>query len=201
MDYFRIVAGVGLTILILAAMMPWFTVTFLDQFNISLADLYRLILSSTGRTQPPAGITPNSLTEGTAGIGLSLTLITYPVSLILGVAAIVKRKITPFAGIVGIFSGAFWMLGVDSLKSAAAKEGLKTISLGGMITAEASSVINVGHGAYVAIIGGVIILVSYFITGSHTPNSTIRKRLHLVLSMVKNTNPDASLNRKLPLGS
>lgn len=163
MKYFRLVAGVGLLIVVLALVMPWLTITFLGQFNITLADIYRFI--SSGQSTAPSDSPQSSITESMAGvIGILITILAYPISIVLGTASLATRKATPFAGIAGIISGVSWILGVESLKAVMVREASQAGGFGGMMAATISSIVTIGYGTYIAIIGGIVIFIAYFIT-------------------------------------
>ena len=174
MKYFRLVAAIGLGILVFTILMPWITVTFLGQFNISLLNLYNVVFNSF--FSPSPSITPSSpqsiISESMIGIlGILITILVYPISLILGVVSLAKKKVTLFAGVAGIISGVSWIVGVESLKTEVTQEASQSAGgLGGLIAQAASSMVTVGYGTYIAILGGVVILVAYFVKGESHEN-------------------------------
>jgi hypothetical protein len=166
--YFSIVAGIGLLIMVLALTMPWLTITFLGQFSISLADVYRLIFSAQLQTAPKG--TLGDVTGFMPSItAIFITLVAYPASVILGLASMVTRKAAPFAGIVGIASGVSWIFGVNSLKVTLVQRAAESGGFGDIIAGLAATLVRVDYGAYAVIIGGIVILLAYFVKG---PTST-----------------------------
>jgi hypothetical protein len=83
-------------------------------------------------------------------IGILLTIILYPVAVILGFVSILKRKVAMVAGIVGLIC---W---IGTL----------------VYLAQANAVSLAGVGIYVGIAGAVIMAIAYFIKASLPPTQT-----------------------------
>jgi len=130
MDYWKIVALVGTIIFLVSGFLPMISAS---EFSFSLFNLY------TGSVTIDAGV-----------IGILLTIILYPVAVILGFVSILKRKVAMVAGIVGLIC---WIGTLAYL-------------------AQANAVSHAGVGIYVGIAGAVIIAVAYFLKVSLPPTQT-----------------------------
>jgi hypothetical protein len=130
MDYWKIVALVGTIIFLVSGFLPMISAS---EFSFSLFNLY------TGSVTIEAGV-----------IGILLTIILYPVAVILGFVSILKRKVAMVAGIVGLIC---WIGTLTYL-------------------AQANAVSHAGVGIYVGIAGAVIITIAYFLKASLLPTQT-----------------------------
>ena len=130
MDYGKIVALVGTIIFLVSGFLPMISAS---EFIFSLFNLY------TGSVTIDAGV-----------IGILLTIILYPVAVILGFVSILKRKVSMVAGIVGLIC---WIGTLAYL-------------------AQANAVSHAGVGIYVGIAGAVIITIAYFLKASLPPTQT-----------------------------
>ena len=130
MDYWKIVALVGTIIFLVSGFLPMISAS---EFSFSLFNLY------TGSVTIDAGV-----------IGILLTIILYPVAVILGFVSILKRKVSMVAGIVGLIC---WIGTLAYL-------------------AQANAVSHAGVGIYVGIAGAVIITIAYFLKASLLPTQT-----------------------------
>ena len=130
MDYWKIVALVGTIIFLVSGFLPMISAS---EFSFSLFNLY------TGSVTIDAGV-----------IGILLTIILYPVAVILGFVSILKRKVSMVAGIVGLIC---WIGTLAYL-------------------AQANAVSHAGVGIYVGIAGAVIITIAYFLKASLPPTQT-----------------------------
>lgn len=130
MDYWKIVALVGTIIFLVSGFLPMISAS---EFSFSLFNLY------TGSVTIDAGV-----------IGILLTIILYPVAVILGFVSILKRKVAMVAGIVGLIC---WIGTLAYL-------------------AQANAVSHAGVGIYVGIAGAVIITIAYFLKTSLLPTQT-----------------------------
>jgi hypothetical protein len=129
-DYWKIVALVGTIIFLVSGFLPMISAS---EFSFSLFNLY------TGSVTIDAGV-----------IGILLTIILYPVAVILGFVSILKRKVAMVAGIVGLIC---WIGTLAYL-------------------AQANAVSHAGVGIYVGIAGAVIITIAYFLKASLLPTQT-----------------------------
>ncbi len=130
MDYWKIVALVGTIIFLVSGFLPMVSTS---EFSFSLFNLY------TGKVTIDAGV-----------IGILLTIILYPVAVILGFVSILKRKVAMVAGIVGLIC---WIGTLAYL-------------------AQANAVSHAGVGIYVGITGAVIMAIAYFLKASLPPTQT-----------------------------
>lgn len=164
MKIFRIVAGIGFLILLLALTMPWLTINFMGQFNFSLADIYSAIFrgssSSSQSVQAPSQITSQYLPSIGAMVA---TILLYPLAIVLAALGMLSRKVSLVSGILGILLGFLWIFGVDSLKSLLVQEAARQGGLFGQLIGGAiASLISVGYGVYAAIVGGVVLVLAFF---------------------------------------
>ncbi|MEM3871735.1 MAG: hypothetical protein QXE05_04190 [Nitrososphaeria archaeon] len=158
----NIITGIGCLILILALPMPWLTVG--GQFNFSLADVYAQILQGS----PLASQLSRMLLEINNPYLPSIetivaTLILYPIAIVLAALSIWFKKLSYAAGVLSILAGLLWIFGIIYLKNLLIQEGAKT----GEILAPLSirsvvQFINVGYGAYVAVVCGVILILAFY---------------------------------------
>lgn len=130
MDYWKIVTLVGTIIFLVSGFLPMFSTS---EFSFSLFNLY------TGSVTIDAGV-----------IGILLTIILYPVAVILGFVSILKRKVAMIAGIVGLIC---WFGTLAYLAQ------FNVVSLAGV-------------GIYVGIAGAVIMAIAYFVKASLPPTQT-----------------------------
>ena len=136
MEKFQITAIIGTIIFLIAGALPILSV--FGFFSFSLFDLYNAVFSATG-----AGAGGVSITTGS--VGLMLTLILYPITIILGFVSVVKHKLSIIAGILGIICWIGAILAVNEL-----------IAIGG-------GLVQYGYGIWVGFIGAIILLITYFI--------------------------------------
>jgi len=130
MDYWKIVALVGTIIFLVSGFLPMFSTS---EFSFSLFNFYR------GSVTIDAGV-----------IGILLTIILYPVAVILGFVSILKRKVAMVAGIVGLIC---WFGTLAYLVQ------FNVVSLA-------------GAGIYVGIVGAVIMAIAYFVKAPLPPAQT-----------------------------
>ena len=130
MDYGKIVALVGTIIFLVSGFLPMISAS---EFIFSLFNLY------TGKVTIDAGV-----------IGILLTIILYPVAVILGFVSVLKRKVAMVAGIVGLIC---WIGTLAYL-------------------AQSNAVSLAGVGIYVGIAGAVIMAIAYFLKASLPPTQT-----------------------------
>lgn len=130
MNYWKIVALVGTIIFLVSGFLPMISAS---EFSLSLFNLY------TGSVTIDAGV-----------IGILLTIILYPIAVVLGFISILKRKVAMAAGIVGLIC---WIGTLAYL-------------------AQANAVSLAGAGIYVGIAGAVIMAIAYFLNASLPPTQT-----------------------------
>jgi hypothetical protein len=161
--FFRILATVALLILVLALVMPWLTINFLSQFNVSLMDIYRYMFQG-GQSQPATGSPQQAVNQYLSSVwALFASILLYPFILILAIVSIFSRKACIVTGFLGVFDGVLWVFGIDSLKAEIVKEAIRQGGVFGQLIAGAvTSTITVGYGAYVTILGGIILIIAYF---------------------------------------
>lgn len=164
-----ILAVAGVLIVIITLPMPWIAINFPGQLGFSLSNIYSSILQGAGKTQVSSAgqsIDYSSLAiQYLSSVGtLIAALILYPLTLILGLLSIALKKLTIVAGVAGILTGLLWISGIEGLKSQVAQ----TLTAQGGIFGQAAanlvtSIISVGYGAYVTIIGGIVFVIAFLL--------------------------------------
>ena len=177
MKSFRVFAAIGLVALLLSATLPWLTVNILGQYNITLLDIYRYILKTFQTAHPtqtqPSESTVNYLSSITA---ILASIIIYPISLILTLLSTFFRRATLPAGVLATLAGILWFFGIESFKGKIIQQASGLGGLSGMLSSMFANVLasafQVGYGAYVPILAGLIILLAYFVEAQKRPRSS-----------------------------
>lgn len=94
------------------------------------------------------------------GIGWLLAMILYPVTVVLGLASFLRRKLALFAGILGIICGIGEIMMISGLQSSADVQSL---------LAEFGGAIGYGYGIFVGFAGAIIMLAANYIKGGTVP--------------------------------
>jgi hypothetical protein len=139
LHYWRIVALVGTIIFSLSGVAPMVSYGLLNPtISLSLFNLY----SAVGQGWNIFDSAPLD----TATIGILLTMIIYPIALILGLVSLIKRKIAILAGTLGLvcWTGTLAYLAQFDFLS------------------------YTGLGVYIGIAGAVIMAIAYFLKPSST---------------------------------
>ena len=140
MHYWRIVALIGMLVFSLSGIAPIVSDNlFSPTISWNLFDLY----SAVGRGWNII----DSVTANSATIGILLTMIIYPIALVLGLVSIVKRKIAIIAGTLGLIC---WIGTLAYL-------------------AQIDVLSYTGLGAYIGIAGAIIMATAYFLKPFLTP--------------------------------
>ena len=134
MNSWKIAAFIGTVIFIFSGLLPM--VSDANGSSLSLLNLYMAIGQGTGSSV--------SLMIDVATIGILLTLILYPVTVVLGFASIIARKVAIIAGILGLVC---W---IGTL----------------MYLAQFDAISYTGSGIYVGIVGAIIMALAYFLRPS-----------------------------------
>lgn len=136
LNNWKIAGFIGTVIFLLSGFMPM--ISHGSAPSVSLLNLYAAVGQGTGSSV--------SLTIDVATIGMLLTLILYPVTVILGFVSIMNRKVAAFAGILGLIC---W---IGTL----------------MYLAQFDAFSYAGSGIYVGIVGAIIIALAYVLRPSPT---------------------------------
>lgn len=134
LDHRKIVASIGAILFLLSGVLPLISDTFFSLFNLYVS-IWQL-------QQGPGQVTINVET-----IGILLTIILYPVAVILGFVSIDKRRIAMVAGILGLTC---WFGTLTYLASL------------GFVS-------HAGFGVYIGIVGAIFIVIAYFLKPSSAP--------------------------------
>lgn len=140
MHYRRIVALIGTLIFSVSGIAPMVSDNlFNPTFSLNLFNLYSAVGQGWNIIY--------SVTVDSATIGVLLTMVIYPIALVLGLVSIVKRRIAILAGTLGLVC---WIGTLAYL-------------------AEVDFLSYTGLGAYIGIAGAVIMATAYFIKPFLTP--------------------------------
>jgi len=151
MKTWRIVALIGTLVFIFAAPLPLISV-FGETLSMSLIDVYSL-LGQPAPTQGGDSQWSSALTG--IGVALMLTIILFPVTLILGLISVATSpKLAIVSGVLGVICWSGSVFAVLQLKALIASYP------GGQL---AASLIQIGFGVYVGILGALMLLASYFV--------------------------------------
>lgn len=132
----KIVALIGTIIFLISGVLPLVSLTLFDfSFYFSLFHAYNLILQGGGST------TSGEIAVTAGAVGILLTVILYPLTVLLGFASIVKQKLAIVAGILGLLCWIGWLAALNEL---------------GIIQ-------YAGLGVYVGFIGAIILLITFFL--------------------------------------
>jgi membrane-associated HD superfamily phosphohydrolase len=154
----RVVAGIGALFVIASLFLPWLTINFIGQFNFSLLDFYNLMARSASSSAGFNSTTPQLGSSLGSVSALLVAVVFYPIAAVLSLASIASRKAILPAGICAVISGLAWTVGVQSL-----------------LPSLAQAFVSVGYGAYVVILGGIVVVIGHFIKpngGQSVPTTT-----------------------------
>ena len=131
--YWRIAAFVGTIIFAVSGILPVVSGSY---SSASLFDVYYAIMQGYDVLGP--------VTLNAATVGIVLTIVLYPIGIVLGLASLIRRKIALLAGILGLVC---W---IGTLTYLAQYDFLS----------------YAGIGIYVGIVGAIIIELAYFLKPS-----------------------------------
>jgi hypothetical protein len=134
LNYWKIAAFIGTAIFLLSGFMPMVSDTYGS--SISLLDLYAAIGQGRGSSV--------TLAIDLATFGILLTLILYPVTIVLGFVAMANRKVAIIAGILGLIC---WIGTVAYL-------------------AQFDAISYAGSGVFMGIVGAIAIASAFFLRPS-----------------------------------
>jgi hypothetical protein len=149
LDYWKIAALIGTMVFLVSAFLP------MTNVGVNLVDLYRIIVSimaqgSTSTDVASLGALPADIYV--AAIGILLTIVLWPIALILGFVSIAKRRVALAAGTVGLICWIGAIMFVAVLQSYFG-----------------SDLLQYGTGIFVGFAGAVILLVAYFLKPTPAP--------------------------------
>jgi hypothetical protein len=135
LESWKIIALIGTIVFLISGFLPLVSLTLFDfSFYFSLIHAYNLIIQGGASSSGEIAVTAGA-------IGILLTVILYPLTVVLGFAAIAKQKIAIVAGILGLLCWIGWLAALNEL---------------GIIQ-------YAGLGVYVGFIGSIILLAAFFI--------------------------------------
>jgi hypothetical protein len=165
----RIVVGLGIVLLFLAIGMDWLIITFL----FSTSNQYLNVFDLAYHVDPYIiyhTLPPNDTTDGQIWSILAPQLTvgwflvaewSFPIALVLSVLAMFRWKLALPSGAAAISSGMVWILGIDSIRLNLAT-GLSHLQ--SFVGQDGRAVVNPSLGAYVTILGGVVLVVGYVLS-------------------------------------
>jgi hypothetical protein len=161
LENWKIIALIGAIVFLASAFLPLLTA---GSLGVSLVDFYSLIGWVLGQSEASSGIFSGSVNlpaEATvAVIGMFLTLIPYPIAVILGFLSFLRRKVALVAGILGVIC---WVGAIMFIAGIQSMMGMFAETLG------------YGAGIFAGLAGAIILLVAYFLKrGGTSQQATIQ---------------------------
>ncbi len=164
----RIVIAVGFAFVYLSIGAGWLHVTSgITAHSYNVLDL----AGSVGPYVSSGYLPSNSSIDGEIWVLLAPALVSqsplvvaewaFPVSLVLSVAAFFRWKLMLFAGISGVLSGSSWVWGIGLIRGGVVSQLNSWYGYGGRVV---SSSIDPQIGAYIAVVGGIVFIVGYFLS-------------------------------------
>ncbi len=144
----RLIGVAGLVLLIVSLFLPWVSIELFGRFELSLYDLLRHSFRGNSISAEEGGVS-----EATIFL-LAVSIISLFGGIIAGLVSVITYKAGVVAGAMSILSGIAWLAGISSLKSDIAASNPV---VGGLV----SSVVSVGTGPLVAIVGGVLFIIEF----------------------------------------
>jgi hypothetical protein len=145
LECWKVVAFIGGVVFLVSAFLPLVSVGFL---GVSLVDLYGLVGWVLGQSGVSVGLVDLPVGAAVPIVGVLLTLILYPISVVLGFVSFLRRRVAFVAGILGIIC---WVGAVVFIASVQSMMGMFAEALG------------YGAGIFVGIGGAIILLVASFL--------------------------------------
>jgi hypothetical protein len=149
LENWKFIALIGAIIFLASGFLPLLAV---GSLGVSLVDFYSLIGWILGQSEASSGIFSGPINlpaEATvAVIGMFMTLILYPVAVVLGFLSFLRRKIALVAGILGVIC---WLGAIMFIAGIQSMAGMPAEELG------------YGAGTFVGLAGAIILLVAYFL--------------------------------------
>ena len=157
MQKFGMVAGVGVLLMIVAAFLPWISISvpFLGSYQVSLADIFSAwykVASALSSYNIPSNILSNLQSSG-PGLLLLLSLLMFGVGMLAGIAGTGNQGANKVAGGASILSVILWYIGFETIKSG-------FVAAAGIFGSAIAGAFSVGNGLFAAMIAGVIFLVA-----------------------------------------
>jgi hypothetical protein len=165
----KIVVGLGIVLLFLAIGMDWLIITF----SFSASNQYVNVFDLAYHINPYIiyhNLPPNDTTDGQIWSILAPQLTvgwflvaewSFPIALVLSVLALFRWKLALPSGAAAIASGTVWIFGIDSIRLTLAT-GLSHLQ--SFVGQDGRAVVNPSLGAYVTILGGVVLVVGYILS-------------------------------------
>jgi hypothetical protein len=138
LENWQVMALIGAIIFLVSGFLPLVSASALTiTVSFSLIDFYRYIGQSTSTT--------DTIPVPTSAYMMFLTLILYPITVILGFVSTVKQKVALAAGMLGIICwiGALWFV-----------YDMNTLAMG---------MLQYGIGIFVGLVGAIIMFVASFL--------------------------------------
>jgi hypothetical protein len=152
-----------------AAAVPWVTFNFrsqggTEQFPLTILDLFNIFVSSGGTaTQAGTAVTKFS----TSAQVMMASLILYTAALAAGILTFLISRLRVVSGGGGIAAGVAWVVGDYLLKNYLVQESISGATVVGTTPSSAlANMVVTGYGPYLAVVGGVAILASAFLSGN-----------------------------------
>ena len=178
MQYFRLVAAIGVILFLFTAVMPWLTINIpmFGQFTVTMADIYRIFMQQR-QPQPMQASPTEQVTNMVSSVLFMLaSIILFPISALLGLVSILARRVALAAGLLAMFASIFWIAGIESLKSQIVEQASGGGVFGGLLASMLVAAIQVGYGVYIAVFASIVMFVAFFIKTGGRQYAPIRAR-------------------------
>jgi len=151
----RVLAALGLLILMAAFTMPWLQATVPFVQKATLADAYAAIYSSSSPILIDLRFFPVS------SIALLSTLILYPLAVISALAQLLRGSRSTLPGWLAIAAALLWYVGVEAFKAEIVRAyGSGNPLVESLLRALVFQTISIDYGVTVASAGGIILVVA-----------------------------------------
>lgn len=160
-----ILPSLALGLILLSLVVPWLVVSALgQQVTIAPSDVIRAAINNKPNQIPQNSQTPDlsimSSRYSNSRIAFGLSALFLPISLAtFAIALGIKNHrvwLASTAGMFAIVSGTAWIFGIETMKSSLMAESSQGGIFGTALISELISGINSGSGVYLAIVAGVI---------------------------------------------
>jgi hypothetical protein len=153
-DYYRIVAGIGVLLLLTSLFCPWIA-SLSSGVSASLADIYNFFFQAILQEASGTGSTTLGSPIPFQVFTLIASLFLYPTGLVLSALGLRYRTLAPAGGISAIIASLLFIFSFDSLQLSEQSQ-----------IASSTSIIVIGYGAYLAVIAGITVTISYYVSKS-----------------------------------
>jgi hypothetical protein len=110
LENYKVAALIGTIVFLLSGVLPLVSLSLFDfSYYFSLFNAYGLVMQGGSSSSASFTVTAGS-------VGVLLTIILFPVALVLGIVSIFKRKVAAVAGILGLICWIGWAMALNELQ-------------------------------------------------------------------------------------